>query len=306
MASDIRHLDLNLLRVLDVLLDERNVTRAAHRLALTQPAVSGMLARLRSMFDDPLFTRGQRGLIPTARALALAAPLKQALAEVEQLLMPARFDPARSDATVRIAATDYAQQVYLVPLAERLAAEAPGLKLELRQVSPQGVGELLAGGEADLVLGRDDWGRPPLYSRRLAQEGFGCAMARRYAGRLPEDLDAFCALDHLLLSVAGGRPQSQLDEKLAGLGRRRNVVLTLPSFLLLLPMLQSRPLVAVAPLRLLRALQPELVLFPPPLPLDGFDMRLFWHGRTHRDPMLQWVRQVLVEVSEGQEHRGPG
>lgn len=88
MKTDIRTLDLNLLKTLDALLDERSVTRAAERLSLTQPAVSGMLTRLRECFDDPLFTRSQRGIIPTLRALELAQPVKAILAEVSELLQP--------------------------------------------------------------------------------------------------------------------------------------------------------------------------------------------------------------------------
>ena len=93
MHHDLRTLDLNLLKTLDALLDERSVTRAAERLALTQPAVSGMLTRLREAFDDPLFTRSQRGVVPTLRALELAAPVKQILHDVERLLRPAALPP---------------------------------------------------------------------------------------------------------------------------------------------------------------------------------------------------------------------
>ena len=107
MKPDIRNLDLNLLKTLDALLDERSVTRAAQRLALTQPAVSGMLVRLRDSFGDPLFVRAQRGMLPTARALELAAPVKQLLSDIEQLLQPAHFDPRSAELTLRLAATDY-------------------------------------------------------------------------------------------------------------------------------------------------------------------------------------------------------
>jgi DNA-binding transcriptional LysR family regulator len=115
MIRDIRNLDLNLLKALDALLAERNVTRAAERLNLTQPAVSGMLARLRDSFDDPLFVRGQRGIIPTPRALQLAEPLRRMLGEAAAMLTPPMFDPAHARLTLSLAATDYAQQVMVVP-----------------------------------------------------------------------------------------------------------------------------------------------------------------------------------------------
>lgn len=103
MKSDIRKLDLNLLKALDALLDERSVTRAADRLALTQPAVTGMLNRLRESFDDPLFVRAQRGIVPTLRAEQLAMPVKQLLADVEGMLQPQAFDPLTANMIVKLA-----------------------------------------------------------------------------------------------------------------------------------------------------------------------------------------------------------
>src|SRR3954469_14068400 len=106
---DIRRIDLNLLAVLDALLDERNVTRAATRLGYTQPTISGMLARLRDLFGDPLFVRGQRALLPTPRAQALAIPLKQLLADSQHLVARDAFDPASVEMTFNISSNDYMQ-----------------------------------------------------------------------------------------------------------------------------------------------------------------------------------------------------
>ena len=108
-------MDLNLLKALDALLDERNVTLAARRLSLTQPAISAMLTRLRESFGDPLFVRTQRGIEPTARALALEAPVKQLLADANALLEPQAFEPEVAAMTLTIAATDYALQAVVVP-----------------------------------------------------------------------------------------------------------------------------------------------------------------------------------------------
>src|SRR6516225_214636 len=129
MQTDIRTVDLNLLRTLDALLDERNVTKAAQRLSLTQPAVSGMLTRLRESFDDPLFVRTQRGIVPTLRALELAAPLKQILGEIDALLRPPAFDPATAELTLSIASTDYALQVVVLPFLEALRRKASGVRV---------------------------------------------------------------------------------------------------------------------------------------------------------------------------------
>ena len=113
--ADIRNIDLNLLVALDALLDERSVTRAAERLSLTQPTVSGMLARLRDVFGDPLFVRTQRGLLPTPRTEALAPLLKQILVDTAALVAVETFDPKTADMTVSISVNDYMQVSLVIP-----------------------------------------------------------------------------------------------------------------------------------------------------------------------------------------------
>ncbi len=144
--------DLNLLVALDVLLEERNVTRAADRLGLTQSATSRLLGRLRTVFGDPLFVRTSRGLEPTRRALEIASPLRSALHDVGRLLLerPA-FDPKTARRRFRIAAVDYAQSVLLAPLVARMEREAPSIEIELRQPSAQNERDLEAG-SLDLLL----------------------------------------------------------------------------------------------------------------------------------------------------------
>src|SRR5690606_13175067 len=129
MKVDLRTLDLNLLKALDALLDERSVTRAAARLALTQPAVSGMLNRLRDAFDDPLFIRAPHGIVPTLRAEALAAPVKRILADIDVLLQPVTFEPGTANLTFTLAATDYALRAVIVPFIAALKVQAPAIRV---------------------------------------------------------------------------------------------------------------------------------------------------------------------------------
>lgn len=137
MNPDIRHLDFNLLKALDALLDERSVTRAAERLALTQPAVSGMLTRLRESFGDPLFVRAQRGMVPTLRAQYLAAPVKQLLIDIENILQPQAFDPATASMTLTIASTDYALRAVVVPFLRALRVKAPSIRIAVQPIDSQ-------------------------------------------------------------------------------------------------------------------------------------------------------------------------
>jgi DNA-binding transcriptional LysR family regulator len=136
MKADLRTLDLNLLKTLDALLDERSVTRTAARLALTQPAVSGMLNRLRDYFDDPLFVRAPHGIVPTTRAEELAAPVKRILADIDVLLQPVSFDPITANLTFTLAATDYALRAVVVPFIAALKVQAPSIRVRVVPVEP--------------------------------------------------------------------------------------------------------------------------------------------------------------------------
>lgn len=292
---DIRTLDLNLLRALDALLDECSVTRAAERLALTQPAVSGMLTRLRESFDDPLFVRAQRGLVPTPRAQAMALPIKRVLGEIEGMLQPELFEPASAQFTLSIAATDYAQRTILLPLLSALRQQAPGIRVAARPVDGQRVQQQLESGELDLAILTPESTHEGLHARHLYDEQYVCAVREGHAAAAGLDLERFCALEHAIVSMAGDAFRGVTDTALAALGRERRVALSLPSFLLLLEVLRNSDLIAVVPRRLV---QPGdgLQLLEPPLAIPGFRKLLVWHERTQQHPAHRWVRALLAEL----------
>lgn len=292
--TDIRTLDLNLLKTLDALLDERSVTRAAQRLALTQPAVSGMLTRLRECFDDPLFTRTRHGITPTLRALELAAPVKQILGEVSLLLQPTVFQPASAQMSLHIAATDYALSAVVVPFIAALRQQAPGVRVSVQPVIDGRLAEQMARGETDLALVTPDTTPPELHARHLFDEQYVCLLRPGHpdaaAGTLP--LDRFCALDHALVSHSGTQFRGVTDEALAAVGRQRRVTLAVSSFLVLPEILRSSDLIAVVPQRL-AASAPDLVQMVPPVTLSGFSKTVAWHERSHRDAGHRWLRALL-------------
>lgn len=294
---DLKSVDFNLLKALDALLDERNVTRAAERLGVTQPAMSGMLTRLRESFGDPLFVRTQRGVVPTQRALDLARPLKQVLSEIGELLQQPGFDPASACFTLSIAATDYAQSAIAVPFLSALKRRAPLIRVALLPVQDQNVQAQLERGELDLALVTPESTPPDLHARRLFDETYVCVLREGHPmlreGQL--DLDRFCALDHALVSYSGGSFSGITDDVLAGLGRSRRVSLSVKSFLVLPEILRASDLVSVVPRRLVAGL-PGLVLFEPPLVIPGFTKVVAWHERTHRDAGHRWLRELLFET----------
>ncbi|WP_321945142.1 LysR family transcriptional regulator [Paraburkholderia sp. J10-1] len=295
-------LDLNLLRALDALLDERNVTRAAQRLSLTQPAVSAMLTRLRESFGDPLFVRSQRGIVPTERALQLAAPLKQVLSEIEQMLQPQAFAPAEAEMTLTLASTDYALRAVVVPFLARLRESAPGVRAVIVPVQHERLQAQLESGDVDMALITPESTPADLHARRLFDERYVCVMrADHPAAARRLTLERFCALDHALVSYAGASLSGVTDEALARLGRARRVTVSVNSFLVLPDILLTSDLIAVVPSRLVkdaRGSAQGLAVIEPPLEIPGFTKTLAWHERTHRSPGHQWVRALLFETCE--------
>jgi DNA-binding transcriptional LysR family regulator len=299
MQVDIRTMDLNLLKALDVLLDERNVTRAAQRLSLTQPAVSGMLTRLRESFGDPLFVRTQRGIVPTLRALELAGPVKEILGGVETLLRPQAFDPATADMALRIAATDYASQAVVVPFLSALRRRAPNVRVAVVPVQDARLAAQIERGDIDWALLTPESTPADLHARRLFDESYVCVMRAGHpaaaGGRL--SLESFCTCDHALVSYSGGSFQGVTDEALARIGRKRRVILSVTSFLMLPRVLRHSDLIAVVPRRLAQDAE-GLAMLEPPLEVAGFTKSLAWHERTHRDPGHRWARALLFETCE--------
>lgn len=295
--TDIRTVDLNLLKALDALLDERSVTRAGERLALSQPAVSGMLIRLRDAFDDPLFVRAQRGVVPTARALELAGPVKRLLGEVEALLQPPIFDPTSASFTLTIAATDYALRAVVVPFLEELRPRAPRIRIAVRTIEDSQVHGQLERGETDLALLTPETTPPDLHTRRLFDERYVCALRKDHPDAASGELtlDRFCALDHALMSYAGESFRGVTDDALVRIGRERRVTLSVGSFLVLPEILRTSDLIAVVPRRLIRG-DEGLAVLAPPIPIAGFTKSAAWHARTHHDAGQRWARALMFET----------
>ena len=299
MNNHLLNVDLNLLKTLDVLLDERSVTRAAERLCLTQPAVSGMLTRLRESFDDPLFIRAQRGIVPTLRALELAGPVKAILAEVGELLQPQQFDPALSQMTLHVAATDYALSAVIVPFIVHLRREAPGIRVAVVPVNSETLSEQFEHGEVDVALLTPQTTPPTLHMRQLFDEEYVCLLSENHplAGSPTLSLDAFCAHDHALVSWPGGNFNGVTDQALAAIGRTRRVTLSVCSFLVLPEILRVTDLVSVVPKRL-AVDTTGLVMLPAPLVIPGFSKIMAWHNRTHHHKGHEWLRERLAFVAE--------
>lgn len=296
--ANINNLDLNLLKALDALLDEKNVTRAANKLALTQPAVSSMLNRLRDRFDDPLFVRASYGMVPTDRALALAEPLKKILSEIEYLIQPPIFNPAELETTFRIAATDNGMHCVGVPFTLALNRIAPKVKVALMSIHGRNVEAMLMNGELDLIIVGEPTVPLNLYSRVIHKENYVCMMREDHPLAHKElDVDTFCSINHVLVSYDGGCFAGATDVALEKIGKKRNVVMSITSFLLLPDILKNSDWIAVAPHHLLEK-DSGIISKKPPIEVGGYNKLMAWHERTHHDSIQRWFRDFLLETCE--------
>jgi len=295
LAHNLRAVDLNLLVVLDALLHERHLTRAAARLPMSQPAVSHALARLRTLLGDPLFHRTRGGLRPTPHALALEAPLRDVLAQVRRLLAGAVFEPAASRRTFRLAMSDYGASVVLPPLVRRLRAEAPGIDLEISYTSRGGMIAGVADGQLDLALAV--FGETPADIRRavLFQEPFVCVMdAAGTAG--PLTLDDYLARPHVLVAASQDQRSGEVDAALARLGRARRVALRLPHWTAAPAVVAGTDLVLTVAQRTVMPTPPGLAVQPVPFPIAPLGFEMIWHDRTDGDAGLRWLRESLAAL----------
>lgn len=303
---DLRSIDLNLLVALEALLEERSVTKAAHRLGMSQPAMSRALARLRTLFADALLADGQRGYVLSARAAQLRPLLRQVLAGIGDLLEARPFDPATATGQVRLLMADLEAAALAPRLLARIAVEAPLLDLD---ILPPG-GALLGGLEgdvADAVVGVIDEAPAGIRRRALYRDRLVTMMRSGHpAARGKLTLEKFLALDHLVVSVTGVGP-APIDALLASMARRRRVAVRVPSFLAAVEIAAQSDLVMTLPSSLARTAMGmgRFATLPPPFEAGRFTMSLAWHARRQDEPRHAWLRQAVVEAAKGMSAAPP-
>jgi DNA-binding transcriptional LysR family regulator len=291
-----KRMDLNLLAALDALLRERSVSRAAITLGLGQPAMSAALARLRALFGDELLVRTSKGMEPTPRARALAQPLHDALSDLRALIETGEvFDPIRSKRTFRLSGGDYVGMTVLPPLLANLRLAAPGIDLRFRYVEKDRIQACLDNEEIDLALFVADALPTRFTEETLFEERFVCAVRDGHPLLAKANqLRAFARADHLLVTERGDQT-GVVDRKLAEHGLSRRVALTVPSASLVPDILRSTNLVATVGERAANRMRADggVAIFPPPLRLAAWRMRMVGLARNGRDEGLIWLRQML-------------
>lgn len=296
---NIAALDLNLLVVLEALLGERSVTRAAQRVGLSQPAVSNALARLRALLDDPLLVRTAGGMEPTPRALELEQPIQHALGTIRRALSASTaFEPERSAFTFRVQSADSVELSLLPRLLEQLERSAPLVDITVTRVGATTEDDLRSG-RIDLYVG--SWFNIPagLKHHLLRHEKFAC-LARKGHPKIKSrlSLEAYGAAGHVLVDN-GDRPGAVLDTVLSDKGLGRRVALRTPHFLVAPLVVARTDLIATLPRGVATAFAQFLPLnvYAPPLDAPGFPVSMVWHPRTHEQAPHRWLRQLIMDLS---------
>jgi DNA-binding transcriptional LysR family regulator len=308
-ALNFRTLDLNLLRVFDVVMAERNLTRAAERLSITQPAVSNALKRLKDSVGEDLLTRVASGVKPTPRAEALWPEVRAALGHLRAALAPGEFDPQTDTATFRLAMADATAALYMPPLVAQIESTHALANLRVLPLATRDPGALLERGDADLAVGyfpetvaalTSHGPDSPLRHAHLHDSAYVCVMRKGHPLAERElGLDDYCAAHHLLVSFSG-RPHGLVDQALAALNRKRRVVLTVNQYFTAGRVVARSDLLTVLPASFLAATgyREQVVTRPLPFHLAGLHIAMLWHQRHDGVSSHQWLRARLLEAAQ--------
>jgi DNA-binding transcriptional LysR family regulator len=309
VSVNFRTLDLNLLRVFATVMIERNVTRAAAQLAMTQSAVSNALRRLREASGDELFVTVPSGVQPTARAEAVWPDIRAALDRLQHALDPQEFDPTRDERTFTVTMADATATVLMPAFMDALARARARADIRVLPLTSRDPRIQLEQGGADAAVGFF-----PDVAAALAAEGdrativleplyrcqYVCVMRRGHAlaGAPRLTLDAYCKADHVRVNFAG-RPRGFVDEALARAGRGRRVALTVNQFSTAARVVHDSDLIAVLPHSFVPAsgLADGLALHPFPGALPAIEVSLLWHRRHERDAAQRWWRATFAAAA---------
>jgi len=304
--NDLRRADINLLVVFETMMHERNVTRVSEKLFLGQPTISAALARLRVMFDDPLFVRTGRVMEPTSRAREIFSNLSPALDGIAAALSRCQaFDPGTSEATFHVGLCDDVEYALLPDLLRRLRVEAPGTTLVVRRADQWQMCQLLVCGE--ISLGISHTLELPANARRKVLRPIRPMLLRADPRPGELTLEEFCQRPHAVVSSMG-HVIDDSDRALSSMGRQRRVVLTVPQFSALPVLLAHSDMIAIVPDYVARAMAQTTGLRaePAPIQLPEHELSMVWRAASHNDPGERWLRSrcctFIAEQAEPQAH----
>jgi len=307
---NLKNIDLNLLVYLDVLLRERNVTRAAESLGISQPAMSNGLRRLRKLFSDPLLVRTSGGMSPTERAENLQPMIREVVASIEKVVQPDRqFDAASADRVFRISVSDYSETTLLPHMLRRMRSEAPNITLDILTPSDVSFQDLEQGG-VDLVINRFDELPQSFHQMPIWRDSFSCIISHRNPIRNNFNLETYLEAGHVWVSKTGmgigvgmepGASQrlGWVDEALANLGKKRRIRVFTRHYMAAMRLAVLRDLIITLPSKAAKLLKddPTVIILPPPFEIPEFELTMAWSPLLQHNPAHQWVRRLIADVA---------
>ncbi len=308
---NISNIDLNLLIYLDVLLREQNVTRAANRLNITQPAMSNGLKRLRTLLNDPVLVRTSDGMSPTEKARKLQPVVRKILLQLEEALQPSdEFDPAKSERVYRIMASDYAASTLLPPLLSRLKQDAPNVSLDIMTPSDVTFHDVEEG-KIDMAINRFEDLPVSFHQKRILMDEFVCVTHSEHPAAHNFNLDTYLESQHIWVSKTGFgvgvgmntkdvHKLGWVDEELEKLGHKRHISVFIRNYNVALQLALEKGLMVTVPKRATRryAGDPNVVINKPPFELPAMELKMIWSPLLHHDASHVWLRRLINEVGE--------
>ncbi len=304
---NLERVDLNLLIYLDVLLREKNVTRAAEQLGVTQPAMSNILRRLRTLFNDPLLIRSSEGMTPTERALELQPRIREVLADLSQILEPrTEFRPYTSSRVFRIMTSDYAEATLVPRLAKAMRNEAPNVVLDFLTPSDVSYRDMEQG-KVDLAINRFNEIPQSFHQVLVWRDSFSCLLAANNSSIDHFNLKSYLEAQHIWVSKTGMgvgfgvNPEKSggmgwIDQALDRIGQKRKISIFTRHYQMPALLAANADLIATLPTRVarLQAQNPRIVIKDPPFYIPEFELKMAWCPLLHHHPAHRWLRQLIM------------
>lgn len=291
--SKLDRLDIKQLRIFQALIKEKNASKAAKQLGLTQQAVSEQLKKLRDVFDDRLFLRKANGFIPTPHAESLSIEIDRILNDFQLLLAPKVFDPKTVRATFVIAATDYAQQAIVPELITKLRTLAPQVKIIIRDFEIDNIPELMESGKVNLAIAFPDYIPSSYPLIKLFEEQHICVASPYSAiAQATPSLAEIASYPSIIASPSRPNFKGSIDDWFKEFGLRRNIVVSAPCFSVVPMYLKATDLIAFLPSRAIKGL--DLIEIPLEQSPNTFDVIAAWHPRYNEDALQKWVISLLT------------
>jgi DNA-binding transcriptional LysR family regulator len=307
---NISKIDLNLLIYLDVLLREKNVTRAANQLNITQPAMSNGLKRLRTLFKDPILVRTSDGMVPTERARTLAPAIRKILLELEEALQgEEEFNEQSSQRVFRIMASDYAASTLLPSLLRKINKLAPNVTLDIMTPSDVNFHDVEAG-KIDMAINRFDELPQSFHQKTLWRDSFSCLLGADNPVVTKFNLNSFLSSKHVWVSKTGFgvgvgmdpkdvQKLGWVDEALARLGKKRDIKVFTRNYHVAMQLAFEDDLIATLPTKaaLLHRNDSNYTIIKPPFEIPDIELKMIWSPLLHHDASHIWFRQLVSEAA---------